>query len=63
MEVLRKSVVENLNKVGIKNIKEAISCYIHCLEQDNLPVPEEKFEVTVVVSYCLLAPRALTRSR
>jgi len=34
---------------AIKNIKEAISCYICCLEEDNLPVPEEKFEISVVV--------------
>ena len=34
---------------AIKNIKEAINCYIHALEGDNLPVPKEKFEVSVVV--------------
>ena len=34
---------------AIKNIKEAISCYIHALEEDNLPVPKEKVEVSVVV--------------
>ena len=34
---------------AIKNIKEAISCYIHSLEEDNIPVPEEKFEISVVV--------------
>ncbi|MEW5693040.1 MAG: type II toxin-antitoxin system HicB family antitoxin [Candidatus Hydrogenedentota bacterium] len=33
---------------AIKNIKEAISCYIHALEQDNLPVPEERFDIMVV---------------
>ena len=32
-----------------KTKKEAISCYIHSLEEDNLPVPKEKFEVSVVV--------------
>lgn len=32
----------------IQNIKEAISCYIHALEEDRLPVPEERFEVMVV---------------
>ena len=26
-----------------KSIKEAISCYKHSLEEDKLPVPEEKF--------------------
>lgn len=26
-------------KEAIKNIKEAINCYIHALEEDNLPVP------------------------
>jgi predicted RNase H-like HicB family nuclease len=36
-------------KEALKNIKEAISCYIQSLEEDNLPVPEERFEVTVVV--------------
>ena len=34
---------------ALKNIKEAISCYIHSLEEDNLPIPKEKFEVSVVV--------------
>ena len=34
---------------ALKNIKEAISCYIHSFEEDNLPIPEEKFEVSVVV--------------
>jgi len=33
---------------AIQNIKEAISCYIHALEDDRLPVPEEHFEVMVV---------------
>lgn len=35
-------------KEAIKNIKEAISCYIHALEEDALPVPEEHFDVMVV---------------
>jgi predicted RNase H-like HicB family nuclease len=26
---------------AIKNIKEAISCYTHTLEEDNLPVPSQ----------------------
>jgi predicted RNase H-like HicB family nuclease len=34
---------------ALKNIKEAISCYVQSLKEDNLPVPEERFEVTVVV--------------
>ena len=34
---------------AIKNVKEAISCYTRALEEDNLPVPKEKFEVSVVV--------------
>ncbi len=33
---------------AIQNIKEAILCYIHALEEDNLPVPEERFDVMVV---------------
>ena len=34
---------------ALKNIKEAINCYIHSLEEDKLPIPEEKFGVSVVV--------------
>ena len=33
---------------AIKNIKEAISCYINALKEDNLPVPEEHFNAMVV---------------
>lgn len=33
---------------GIANIKEAISGYIEVLEEDHLPVPEERFEALVV---------------
>jgi predicted RNase H-like HicB family nuclease len=33
---------------AIANIKEAINGYIKALEEDNLPVPEEKFETLVV---------------
>jgi predicted RNase H-like HicB family nuclease len=33
---------------AIQNIREAISCYIHALEEDHLPVPEEHFETMVV---------------
>ena len=25
---------------AFKNIKEAINCYIHSLEEDNLPIPQ-----------------------
>lgn len=32
-------------KETLKNIKEAMNCYIHSLEEDNLPISEEKFEV------------------
>ncbi len=39
----------NIKEEALKNIKEAINCYIHVLEGDNLPVPEEKFEISVVV--------------
>ena len=31
------------------NIKEAIELYIECLEEDGLPVPDEKFEVMAMV--------------
>jgi len=33
---------------AIQNIKEAIACYIHALQDDNIPVPEEHFDVMVV---------------
>ena len=33
---------------AIANIKEAIRGYVAALEQDNLPVPEERFETLVV---------------
>jgi len=33
---------------AIANIKEAIQGYVAALEQDNLPVPEERFETLVV---------------
>ena len=32
----------------IANIKEAIEGYINVLEDDGLPVPEERFEMLVV---------------
>jgi len=34
---------------AIKNIKEAIEGYIEALKEDNLPIPEEKYEAIVVV--------------
>ena len=33
---------------AINNIKEAIQGYIEALEEDKLPVPEEKFEALLV---------------
>lgn len=30
---------------ALRNIREAIDCYVHALQEDNLPVPEEKLEV------------------
>lgn len=33
---------------AIQNIKEAISCYVHSLEEDRLPVPKESFDTMVV---------------
>ncbi len=33
---------------AIANIREAIQGYVAALEEDNLPVPEERFEAFVV---------------
>ena len=33
---------------AIMNIKEAIRAYVAALEQDNLPVPEERFEALLI---------------
>ena len=33
---------------AVANIKEAIEAYIAVLEEDGLPVPEERFETLVV---------------
>ncbi len=33
---------------AIDNIKEAIKGYVAALEEDNLPVPEEKFDALLV---------------
>ena len=33
---------------AIANIKEAIQGYVHTLEADRLPVPEERFEALVI---------------
>ena len=33
---------------AVKNIREAIQGYILVLEEDHLPVPEERFEALVV---------------
>ena len=35
-------------ELAITNIKEAIELYIETLREDNLPVPEEKFNTFVV---------------
>ncbi|HLF89528.1 MAG TPA: type II toxin-antitoxin system HicB family antitoxin [Anaerolineales bacterium] len=34
---------------AIQNIREAIEVYIEALEEDGLPVPEEKYESFLVV--------------
>jgi predicted RNase H-like HicB family nuclease len=36
-------------EIALNNIKEAINGYIKALEEDNLPIPEEKFEALLVV--------------
>ena len=33
---------------ALENVKEAIRGYIKALQEDGLPVPEERFEVVVV---------------
>jgi predicted RNase H-like HicB family nuclease len=33
---------------AIRNIREAIDGYVAALEEDGLPIPEERFEVLVV---------------
>lgn len=33
---------------AIQNIKEAISCYVHALEEDHLSVPAEHFDAMIV---------------
>ena len=33
---------------AVKNIREAIVLYIEALEEDGLPVPEERFETLLV---------------
>jgi predicted RNase H-like HicB family nuclease len=33
---------------AVTNIKEAIEDYISALEEDNLPVPEERFQTLVI---------------
>jgi predicted RNase H-like HicB family nuclease len=34
---------------ALENIREAIRGYVAALQEDNLPVPEERFEAMVVV--------------
>ena len=38
----------NTREEAAQNIKEAIQGYVAALEEDGLPVPEERFEVLVV---------------
>jgi predicted RNase H-like HicB family nuclease len=38
----------NTREEAAQNIKEAIHGYVAALEEDGLPVPEERFEVLVV---------------
>jgi len=38
----------NTREEPAQNIKEAIHGYVAALEEDGLPVPEERFEVLVV---------------
>ena len=33
---------------ALENIQEAISVYIHALEEDHLPIPPEKFETLLM---------------
>ncbi len=33
---------------ALQNIQEAISAYIHALEEDHLPIPPEKFETLLM---------------
>ena len=35
-------------QAAIESIKEAIEVYVEALEEDDLPVPEDKFEALVV---------------
>lgn len=35
-------------QAAIESIKEAIEAYVEALENDDLPVPEDKFEALVV---------------
>jgi len=38
----------NTKEDALKNIKEAIIGYIAALEEDNIPVPEERFNALLV---------------
>ena len=33
---------------AIENVREAIELYVEALEEDGLPIPEERFETVVV---------------
>jgi predicted RNase H-like HicB family nuclease len=46
---------------AIMNIKEAIRAYVAALEQDNLPVPEERFEA-LLIAVCAGYPGFRTES-
>jgi predicted RNase H-like HicB family nuclease len=35
-------------EAAIANVREAIQAYVESLEEDGLPVPEERFETVVV---------------
>ncbi|MCC6487501.1 MAG: type II toxin-antitoxin system HicB family antitoxin [Candidatus Hydrogenedentes bacterium] len=39
----------NTREEALINIKEAIDGYIEALQEDHLPVPQERFETLVVV--------------
>jgi predicted RNase H-like HicB family nuclease len=47
---------------AIANIREAIQGYVAALEEDNLPVPEERFEALMVAVLRPLAPCGVRQS-
>jgi len=40
---------DETREIAIQNIREAIEVYIEALEEDGLPIPEEKYESFLVV--------------